>query len=104
VIGLRIIRSRCGRDHPPRNNVRWDIRGVSKLQAPSRKKKTSLSLSESSLSEYEQRSESDDDGKGRTVDKRQKGPKMAATGVNRGRNKMGKDGDDDVVEGPTGEA
>jgi hypothetical protein len=29
---------------------------------------------------------------------------MAATGVNRGRDEMGKDGDDDVVEGPTGES
>jgi hypothetical protein len=29
---------------------------------------------------------------------------MAVTGVNRERNEMGKDGDDDVVEGPTGEA
>ena len=33
------------------------------------------------------------------VDKRQKGPKMAVTGVHWGRNEMGKDGDDDVVEG-----
>jgi len=31
------------------------------------------------------------------VDKRQKGPKMAVTGVNWGRHEMGKDGDDDVT-------
>jgi hypothetical protein len=79
-------------------------RSQNKLQAPSQKKATSLSSSESLLLEYEQRSESDDNGKRHTVDKQQKGPKMAVTGVNQGRNEMGKDGNDDVVEGPTGEA
>ena len=56
------------------------------------------------LLEYEQRSESDDDEKGRTVDKRQKGPTNTATDVNSGRKNMGDDGDDDIVEGPTREA
>ena len=63
------------------------------LRAPTRKKTSSLSSSHLSSSEYEE--SSDDNEKGPTVDKCDKGPRKAMTGVYLSRRNE-RDSDDDI--------